>query len=171
MALTGAATAPAAHRVLHLLLRTTLAPPLPDLVSLARWSRSHFRAPLPLQLHALLLALLASHGLHPLLRSELHALAASRLHSPASILRALPASSPAAAPLVADMLVLALATASQPLAAYEAFLLLGDNHPRHRPSAFSVNSLLSALFASELVDLAERAFKAALRRRFGVVVR
>ncbi|CAD6341949.1 unnamed protein product [Miscanthus lutarioriparius] len=74
----GAPTASAAHRVLHLLLRTSPPPPLlPRLVALARWSRAHFRAPLPLRLHALLLARLASDGgLHSLLRSELHALAA-----------------------------------------------------------------------------------------------
>ena len=159
----GAPTASAAHRVLHLLLRTSPPPPLPRLVALARWSRAHFRAPLPLRLHALLLARLASGGgLHSLLRSELHALAAGRLHSPASILRALPASS---RPLVADMLVLALARASQPLAAYGAFLLAGADYPRYRPSAFSVNALLAALVRADRVDLAERAFRAALRRR------
>ncbi|KAL5224268.1 hypothetical protein ABZP36_010907 [Zizania latifolia] len=163
--LTGAATAAAAHRVLHLLLRTAPLPPLPDLVALARWSLAHFRAPLPLRLHALLLARLASHdGLQPLLRSELHALAAARIHSPASILRSLPSSSSASAPLIADMLVLELARATQPLAAYDAFLLAGDNHPRHRPSAFSVNALLAALVGAKRVDLAEKAFRSALRR-------
>ncbi|XP_066313687.1 pentatricopeptide repeat-containing protein At1g09820-like [Miscanthus floridulus] len=150
------------HRVLHLLLHTSPPPPLPRLVALARWSRAHFRAPLPLRLHALLLACLASDGgLHSLLRSELHALSAGRLHSPASILRALrvPASS---RPLVADMLVLALARASQPLAAYDAFLLAGAHYPRYRPSAFSV---LASLVRADRVDLAERAFRTALRRR------
>jgi len=156
-ALTGAVTAAAAHRVLGLLLRAA-----PLLVSLARWSRAHFRAPLPLPLHALLLARLASRGLHPLLRSELHVLAAACLHSPMSIIRALPAS---AAPLAADMLVLALARAAQPLAAHEAFVLAGNSHPRRRPSVFSGNALLAALVRAERVDLAERAFRAALRRR------
>ncbi|KAF0931026.1 hypothetical protein E2562_039474 [Oryza meyeriana var. granulata] len=168
-ALTGAATAAAAHRLLHLLLRTSPLPPLPDLVSLARWSRAHVRAPLAPRLHGLLLARLASQGLYPLLRSEVHVLAAVGLHSPESILRALPSSSSSSAstsaPLIADMLVLALARASRPLRAYDAFLLARESHPQHRPSTASVNALLAVLVGAKRVDLAEKAFRSALRRR------
>ncbi|KAG8096748.1 hypothetical protein GUJ93_ZPchr0013g37233 [Zizania palustris] len=57
----GTTTATATHRVLHLLLCTAPLPPLLDLVALAWWLHAHFRAPLPLGLHALLLACLASH--------------------------------------------------------------------------------------------------------------
>nr|CAB3494385.1 unnamed protein product [Digitaria exilis] len=162
----GASTAAAAHRVLHLLLRTVPLPHPPHLVSFARWSRAHFRAPLPLRLHAFLLARLASRrgAQYPLLRSEIHALVAARLHSPASILRALSGSSPPA-PLIADMLVAALAKDSQPLAAFEAFLLASADYPRHRPSVFSVNALLAALVRADRIDLAEKAFRVALRQR------
>uniref|UniRef100_A0A0D9XKS6 DUF8040 domain-containing protein n=2 Tax=Leersia perrieri TaxID=77586 RepID=A0A0D9XKS6_9ORYZ len=95
---------------------------------------------------------------------ELHSLASHRLHSPSSILRSLPQSS-ASAPLVADMLVLALARSTRPLASYDAFLLAGEIHPRHRPSTASVNALLAALIGAKRADLAEKAFRSALRRR------
>lgn len=62
------------------------------------------------------------------------------------------------------MLVLALARDPQPLAAYEAFVLAGAEYPRHRPSAFAVNALVAALVRADRVNLAERAFKVALRR-------